>query len=178
MKSSAKLILLLLLILPLSAFAQKGGPPKGKDGQGGGSQQGQGGGSNCFKEWYSLFRERGAAAVTDGTHDVIISLRDSESGTSQCYLGRVDVANGKMKRPIMIQKADGSYEPFATLGKGVDPGFLKSMSEDDMMAIADGMSVNFLLSGGEYGRIFFYTFINEKPKALKQAPPARSMVKN
>lgn len=177
MKSTVKLILLILIVMPMAVLAQKGGPPKGKGGQGEG-QQGQGGGNNCFKEWYSLFRERGAAAVTDGTHDVVISLRDTEGGTSQCYMGRVDVANGKMKRPIMIQKADGSYEPFATLGKGVDPGFMKSMSEDDMMSIADGMSLNFLLSGGEYGRIFFYTFINEKPKALKQAPSAKSLVKN
>jgi len=78
----------------------------------------------------------------------------------------------------MVQKVDGSYEPFATLGKGLDPGFIKSMTEDEMGTIADGMSVNFLMAGGEFGRIFFYTFLNDKPKALKQAPSAKSLIKN
>lgn len=173
MKTRFKLLFVGLLVLPLAVVAQKGGTPPQK-----GGSQGQGGGGDCFKEWYNLFRERGASTVTDGTQDVIISLRNTVAGVSQCYMGRVEVSGGKIKRPIMVQKVDGSYEPFATLGKGLDPGFMKSMSEDEMGTIADGMSVNFLMAEGEFGRIFFYTFLNEKPKALKLAPSPRTLIKN
>ena len=174
MKTRARIILMLLLVLPLAVLAQKGGPQdKGKE-----NSSSSGGGNNCFKEWYSLFRDRGASVVTDGTHDVILTLRNTQDGSSQCYMGRVEVVNGKIKRPIMIQKVDGSFEPFSTLGKGLDPAFTKSMTEDDLSTITDGMSVNFHMADMEYGRIFFYTFLNEKPKALKQAPSAKSLIKN
>lgn len=90
-------------------------------------------------------------------------------------MGKAEVVNGKIKRPILIQKEDGSFEPFATLGKGLDPGFAKTMTEDELSTITDGMSVNFLMADNEYGRIFFYTFINDKPKALKKAPSAKAL---
>lgn len=174
MKTQLKRFVILLLTLPLAVSAQKGGPQQ-KAGQGGGSPSASG---NCFKEWYNLFRERGAATVTDGSHDVILTLRNTQEGTSQCYMGKAEVVNGKIKRPILIQKEDGSFEPFATLGKGLDPGFAKTMTEDELSTITDGMSVNFLMADNEYGRIFFYTFINDKPKALKKAPSAKALVKN
>jgi hypothetical protein len=125
-----------------------------------------------------LFRERGAATVTDGTHDVVISMWSSTANASKCYMGRVEVAGGKMKRPILIQKDDGSYEPFSTLGKGLDPVFAKTMTEDQMLTVTDGKSVYFQLSDIEGGQIFFYTFVNPKSKGLKEAPSAKSLVKN
>lgn len=173
MKTLLKSLLLLLFIAPLAVLAQKGGTPQKGGTQGGGSQN-----SDCFKEWYTLIRERGASEVTDGTHEIIITLRNTQEGTSKCYMGKVDVRNGKLTRPVLIQKEDGTYEPLASTGKGLDPGFAKSMSEDELATIADGMSVNFNISGGEFCRIFFYTFINAKPKGLKQAPSAKTLVKN
>ena len=47
---------------------------------------------NCFKEWYSLFKERGANTVPDGTNDVIISIRNGDY--SECFMGKIDVAGG------------------------------------------------------------------------------------
>lgn len=175
MKTHLKLLLLLMLVIPIAASAQKGGPPQKGGSQSGGSQNPS---ADCFKEWYSLMRERGAAEVTDGTHDVIITLRNTQEGTSKCYMGRAEVRNGRLARPLLVQKEDGSFEPFSTLGKGLDPAFAKSMTDEDLSAITDGMSVNFNLSGAEFGRIFFYTFINPKPKGLKQAPSPKSLVKN
>ena len=52
--------------------------------------------SDCFKEWYSLFKERGATPVPDGTNDVIITLRNNEY--TECFMGRVEVSNGKLAR--------------------------------------------------------------------------------
>jgi hypothetical protein len=174
MKNRINLILIVLLAASFSAFAQKGGSPQ-KGTPSGGSQSS---GNDCFKEWYTLIRERGAAEVTDGTHDVILTVRNTQEGTSRCYMGRVEVRNGKLTRPVLIQKEDGSYDTFASAGKGLDPGFAKSMTEDELAMISDGMSVNFNLSGGEFARIFFYTFINAKPKGLKQAPSPKTLVKN
>lgn len=180
MKSHFRLLFILLLTLPLATLAQKGGSGQAQKGGQKDSERGdsQGNSGNCFKEWYDLFRDRGASAVTDGTHDVILTLRNTRDGSSKCYMGRAEVSGGKFKRPVMVQKVDGSYEPFASIGKGLDPAFAKSMTEDELTTITDGMSVNFLMSDQEYGRIFFYTFINEKPKSLKQAPSAKSLVKN
>ncbi len=182
MKSHVRLFILLLLALPLAVIAQKG--DSGKEQKGGQGQkdnqrgESQGNSGNCFKEWYDLFRERGASVVTDGTHDVVLTLRNSRDGSSKCYMGRAEVVGGKFKRPVLIQKMDGSFEPFASIGKGMDPAFAKSLTEDEFGTITDGMSINFLMSDQEYGRIFFYTFLNEKPKALKQAPSPKSLVKN
>jgi hypothetical protein len=175
MKTQVKLLALLLFIVPVAVSAQKGGSPQKGATQSGGSQ---GAKADCFKEWYTLIRERGAAEVTDGTHDVIITLRNTQEGTSACYMGRAEVRNGRLTRPLMVQKEDGTYEPFSALGKGLDPVFAKSMTEDELATISDGMSVNFHLSGVEFGRIFFYTFINSKPKGLKQAPSPKTLVKN
>ena len=47
---------------------------------------------NCFKDWYSLFKERGANTVPDGTNDVIISIRNGDY--SECFMGKIDVAGG------------------------------------------------------------------------------------
>ncbi len=174
MKTYFKLLILILFVLPLAVLAQKGGPPQKGGTQSGGSQNA---GGDCFKEWYSIMRERGAATVTDGTHDVIITLRNTQEGTSKCYMGRVEVAGGKMKRPIMVQKEDGSFEAFASLGIGLEPGFAKSVTESEMSTITDGMSISFQMSDMEYGRIFFYTFINDKPKGLKQAPSPKALIK-
>lgn len=178
MKSYVRLLFILLLTFPVFALAQKGGSGQAQKGSQGQKDNAQGNSGNCFKEWYDLFRERGAAVVTDGTHDVILTLRNTQDGTSKCYMGRAEVVGGKLKRPVMIQKVDGSYDTFATLGKGMDPVFAKSITEDELGAITDGMSINFLMADQEYGRIFFYTFLNDKPKSLKQAPSPKALVKN
>jgi hypothetical protein len=173
MKTLLKSLLLLLLIAPFAVVAQKPGTPQKGSTQSGGSQN-----SDCFKEWYTLMRERGAAEVTDGTHDVILTVRNTQEGTSRCYMGRAEVRNGKLTRPLLVQKEDGSYDSFASTGKGLDPGFAKSMTEEELAVISDGMSINFNLSGGEFARVLFYTFINPKPKGLKQAPSPKTLVKN
>jgi len=169
MKMFSRTFLLFLLFLSVAGFAQT---PQRNAAQGAAAQS-----ADCFKEWYTLFRERGASTVSDGTHDVIITLRNTMAGTSTCYMGKAEVAGGRLKRPLMIQLADGSYETFAALGKGLDPVFAKSRTEEELSAITDGMSINFTMSDAEFGRIFFYTFLNDKPKALKQAPSPKALIK-
>src|SRR6188508_1316063 len=67
-------------------------------------------GTNCFKEWYTLFKERGANPIPDGTQDVIITVRSAEY--SECFIGKIDIAAGRLAGKLQIQKVDGTYEEF------------------------------------------------------------------
>jgi hypothetical protein len=129
---------------------------------------------NCYGEWFSVFRSRGAKEIPDGTQKVIITLRDGS--TSHCFMGKVEVAAGKIKLPLMIQKQDGSFETFASTGKTLDPSFTKDISADELLTITDGMSVTFRTTDQEMGRLFFYEFLAEKPKANKVAPPPSALI--
>lgn len=171
MKTSFKIFLFLLLLAPVLSFAQtKLAPQKGTP---------QKTSSNCFKEWYNLFRERGGKPVPDGTQEVIISIRNNTDGTSQCYMGKVEVAGGKMVLPLWVQKEDGSFDTFGRVsGKNLDPGFQHSLTQDELLAVSDGMSISFRTSDMEFGRLFFYKFLNDKPKALKAAPSPSALIKN
>lgn len=170
MKTSYKLLLTIFLLTPCLSFAQSKGTPQKASPKAS---------SNCFKEWYDLFRERGGKPVPDGTQEVIITLRNNNDGTSQCYMGKVDVAGGKIVLPLWVQKADGSFDTFGAIsGKKLDPGFTSSMSEDELLAVKDGMSISFRTSDMEFGRLFFYKFLEDKPKALKVAPSPSALIKN
>jgi hypothetical protein len=133
------------------------------------------GGGDCFKEWYTLFKERGADAIADGTHDVIITLRSPDY--SQCFMGRVDVSGGKLTGKLQVQKMDGSYEEF---DKKVSSAYQNSegVLKEELRDISNGMSASVTLSGGEIIRLFFYKSLAEKPKANKKAPPPSALVKN
>lgn len=131
---------------------------------------------DCFREWLDLFRERGGKPVTDGTQEVIITLRRSDK--TFCFIGKVDVVGGKIKLPLWVQKEDGSFDTFAATGKKLDPEFASATSEEDLLTITDGMSISFRTNEQEYGRLFFYKFLNDKPKANKAAPSPSSLIKN
>jgi hypothetical protein len=154
-----------LMLLMVPAFAQvkpssaKATPPK-----------------DCFREWLDLFRERGGKPVTDGTQEVIITIRRQDK--SICWMGKVDVVGGKMKLPIWVQKDDGTFETLsATMGRKLDPEFASNISEEDMLTITDGTSISFRSSEQEYGRLFFYKFLNDKPKTNKTAPSPSDLIK-
>lgn len=129
---------------------------------------------DCFKEWYTLFKERGANPIPDGTHDVIISIRSGEY--SECFMGKVDVTGGKLSSKLQIQKVDGSYEEFDKKVSGIyqnEQGVLK----DELRDVTNGMSGALTLSDGESIRLFFYKSLADKPKANKKAPAPSALVK-
>lgn len=132
--------------------------------------------TNCYKEWYTLFKERGANTVADGTHDVIISIKGSDA-YSECFLGKIDVKDGKMAGKLQIQKIDGSYGEFdrkATAFYTNESGLVK----DELRFINNGMSESFTSTDGEVVRLFFYKSLAEKPKANKKAPSPAALIKN
>lgn len=132
-------------------------------------------GGNCFKEWYTLFKERGANAIPDGTNDVIITLRYTDY--SECFMGRIDVSGGKIAGKLQIQKMDGSFEEF---DKKVSTAFQNSEGtlKEELREISNGMSASVNLAEGENIRLFFYKSLAEKPKSNKKAPSPATLVKN
>lgn len=123
---------------------------------------------DCFQEWYEKMRTRGAKPVADGMQPVVITLKSEEACV--CLLGQVQVTAGKIVPPLMFQQEDGQFKPSATMGKKLDPIFASSMTEDQLFAITEGMSILFRTNSQEYGRLIFYTFANKGAKANKSAP--------
>ena len=130
---------------------------------------------NCFKEWYTLFKERGANPIPDGTNDVIITLRSTDY--SQCFMGKIDVSGGKLSGRLQIQKMDGSYDEF---DRTVSSAYQNTEGrlKEELRDINNGMSASVTLDGGEIIRLFFYKSLADKPKANKKAPPPAALVKN
>jgi len=155
------ILVILITFLSLSAFAQTGTAKQGAS-------------SNCFKEWYTLFKERGANPIADGTHDIIITLRSADY--NECFMGKIDVAGGKLAGNFQIQKIDGSYEEF---DKKVSAAFQNSdgILKEELREITNGMSGSATLSSGETIRLFFYKSLADKPKANKKAPSPSALIK-
>lgn len=131
-------------------------------------------GGNCFKDWYFLFRERGANPVADGTHDVVITIRNGDQ--SDCYMGRIDVVDGKLAGKLMVQKVDGTYEEWdKKLSDAYKDG--EGRLREDLRVITNGMSASVTLSDGELVRLFFYKSLADKPKSNKKAPAPSVLVK-
>jgi len=131
--------------------------------------------SDCRKEWYSLFKERGANPVADGTHEVIISIQTSDY--SECFMGKIEVAGGKLAGKLQIQKVDGTYGEF---DKKVSEAYQnqEGVLKDELREIHNGMSSSIVAQSGETVRLFFYKSLAEKPKANKKAPAPSAIIKN
>jgi hypothetical protein len=131
---------------------------------------------SCYDQWYAVFKERGADPVADGTHDVIISLRN-EYDYAECFFGKIDVKDGKLASKLQIQKVDGSFEEFS---KKVSTSFQNAdgVVREDMRDVSNGMSEALQLSSGEKIRLFFYKSVAAKEKANKKAASPSALIKN
>jgi hypothetical protein len=131
---------------------------------------------SCYEQWYALFKERGANPIADGTHDVIISTRN-EYNFTECFVGKIDVKDGKLASKLQIQKEDGTWEEF---DRKVSSMYQNSegVVREDLRSVTNGMSEAFTLTDGEKIRLFFYKSLADKAKANKKAPPPSALIKN
>ena len=159
----------LILFLSVSVFAQTQTKPPAKQ------PAKPAASSDCFKQWYTLFKDRGANPVPDGVNDVIITLRNNDY--TECFMGRIEVSNGRIKGKLQIQKVDGS---FAEFDKRVSASYRNAEGtlKEDLRDVTNGMSASVALSDGEFIRLFFYKSLAEKPVANKKAPAPSVLVKN
>ncbi len=131
---------------------------------------------DCYAEYYDIMRSRGAKTVTDGVQQVVIALK-SEAGC-HCFMGKVEVAAGKIKPPLYFQQESGEYRLVSSVGKKLEAAFVGSMTPDELYTIKDGMSIVFRTVDQEYGRLFFYTFANKGANSNKAAPSATDLIKD
>jgi hypothetical protein len=131
---------------------------------------------DCYQKWYEVMRARGAKPVTDGMQQVVIALKGPDG--VNCMMGQIEVAGGKMKPPLFVQQENGEYRALNTIGKKLDPAFATAMGEDQLFAISEGMSIVFLTSDKEYGRLFFYKFANKAAQGNKPAPSPDELIKD
>lgn len=130
---------------------------------------------DCYTQYYNIVRERGAKPVTDGMQQVVIALKSADA--CHCFLGQIEVVNGKIKPPLYFQQENGEYRLVSSLGKKLEPAFTSSMTPDELYAIKEGMSIVFRTTDNEYGRLFFYKFVNKGPQSNKAAPSAAELIK-
>jgi hypothetical protein len=132
--------------------------------------------NSCFNEWYALLKERGAKPIPTGIHDVVIAFRKGDY--AECYMGRVDVMDGKITGRIQVQKMDGTFEEW---DKRISQSYFDSdgkLKSTALLEIHNGMSAEVTLTDGENVRLFFYKFVADKPKANKKAPAPSALIKN
>lgn len=130
----------------------------------------------CYIDYYSAFANQGAREVTDGEHEVVISV--IYMNNSQCYMGKVTIKEEKLVAPILIQKDDMSYASVATIFKDFDQEWYAKQDPNTIFEINGGMSKMFLSQQGYQVQIFFPEFINKNSGVNRKAPPASEMLKN
>jgi hypothetical protein len=129
----------------------------------------------CYLDYYSEFANRGASAVTDGEHEVVISI--IYQNKSECYMGKATVKGGKILTPVLIQKDDKSYSALSTIFKNIDQTWLAQQEKETLFEVNDGMSKMFLSQQQYLVQLFFPAFINKNSGVNQKAPPASELLK-
>lgn len=129
----------------------------------------------CYIDYYSAFANKGAQPVADGEHDVVISI--IYQNTSNCYMGKSTVKDGKFVQPVLIQKDDKTFAPLATIFKNIDQIWLGQQDLETLYEIHDGMSKMFKSQQGYFVQMFFPESINSNSGVNQIAPPASELLK-
>jgi len=129
---------------------------------------------DCYTEFYDAMRARGAKPVPNGKQDVVIALKSPEG--CNCFMGQVEVVDGKIKPPVYVQQENGEYKSFAAMGKKIEPFFALSLTAEELTQIKDGMSIAFKTADNEQGRIFFYKYANKSSFKYKAAPSVTDLI--
>jgi outer membrane protein OmpA-like peptidoglycan-associated protein len=148
------LLLVAILIFIDSAYAQQGMYEKGFKSK------------NCFDEYYHSFIERGATSVTDGEHNIVISLRKDTSCI--CVEGKISTKHGEIIPPLMVKREDGTYEQSK---KKLLPKLLKGEGvPSHLFYVSNGMSQTFMTNDAYIANIFFVDFLKRKVVSPAIAP--------
>jgi hypothetical protein len=127
--------------------------------------------SNCYDDYKKLFTERGAMAIPDGTHEVVLTMRSDDK--TDCYTGKVQVVNNQIVKILGIFLEDGTlHMPDMKLSSRYASGPNSSILTRD---IVNGMSSTIITDNDILINIFFIKQLNSKAKVLKPAPPASSL---
>jgi len=119
---------------------------------------------NCYNDYYTVFRDRGAKDVPDGNNEVVVTIR--KDGECVCLMGKITVKDGKPVNDLMLLKEDATYEKFPFV-----PSPKYSKNEVTMQNfIHNGMSPSYLSANDEIINLFFVKYLNEHPVKFRSAP--------
>ncbi len=147
-KPMKPILAVLFSFFSLGVFAQSQGSKST------GSAQANKPASNCYEEWYSVFKERGANPVANGIQEAVVTIRNGNY--SECFMGRVNVLDGKVLGRPQVQKMDGTYEDW---GKDVSHKYFntdgtRTEEGNSLLTITNGMTGEMLLADGDIVRAF------------------------
>ncbi|MDX5338398.1 MAG: hypothetical protein LPK25_05180 [Cyclobacteriaceae bacterium] len=159
-----RLILCVTMLFSFKSFCQSQGAPSifasGIEG--------------CYQDYYIMIHERGAYEVTDGEHEAILVVMNH--GRSECFMAKATVKDGKIIRPVSVQKADGTFIPVAHMFRALDPEWVKTKDQETLYKITDGMSQIFQTQEKYFVRLFFHTFVHPDHGGNLKAPPAKELL--
>jgi hypothetical protein len=128
------------------------------------SSNGQSSSNSCYDDYYTVFRDRGAKQVTDGSNEVVVTIR--KENQCICILGKITVKNGKPINDLVLLKEDSTYEKFPFV-----PSPKYSKNEVTMQNfIHNGMSPSYLSANDEIINLFFIKYLNDHPVKFRSAP--------
>ena len=123
--------------------------------------------SNCYYDYYTAFRDRGAKAVSDGVNEVVVTIR--KDGACVCLMGKVTVKEGKPINDLYLAREDGTFEKFKFTPH---PKYARSEGQF-VNYISNGMSPTYLSRNEEMINLFFIKALNDKQAHYKTAPPVK-----
>jgi hypothetical protein len=114
---------------------------------------------NCFTKWTKKFELRGADAVADGTYsDVIITIRNLESNTIDCLVGKCDVRGGVITA-MYLKLNDGKYEQL-----------IRKPRYEQVITINNGMSKPYMTIDEDIINVLFVKKLKAKKAEFQKAP--------
>ena len=119
---------------------------------------------NCYTEYYTAFRDRGAKHVPDGVTKVIVSIR--KEGSCKCLVGKITVKNGVPVNDLQLEREDGTFDRYKFVPS---PKYQNSESRFKNY-ISNGMSPTYLSYNEEMINLFFIDYLNPTPANYKTAP--------
>lgn len=126
---------------------------------------------NCYIDYLTMFKDRGAKTVTDGVQNVVITSRSSDGSTCTSMVGTIEVKDGKIAGNMLVKTVDGQM--VKPNGKLHDNYYLTTDAMKIDYSIKNGMSATFLTEKKNAINIFFIDFLKEKMPALQEAPKAK-----
>jgi hypothetical protein len=114
---------------------------------------------NCFTKWTKKFESRGAEGVGDGTYtDVIITIRNLESNTIECFVGKCDVRGGVITA-MYLKLNDGKYEQL-----------IRKPRYEQTITINNGMSKPYMTIDEDIINVLFVKKLKAKKAEFQKAP--------
>ena len=126
---------------------------------------------NCYLDYYHLFSDRGASLIPDGTHDVVVTIREGSS--ADCYMARVQVKDNQLIAVDGVILQDGTVKK---MGMKLSPKYNDPKNPAILHSeIVDGMSATLLSEDGKQVNFFLYQAIECQDKSLQKSASCKHL---